>query len=132
MGQTMVEKIVSRQVGRTVYVGEKIERLPITKLFFNDVITSYTDEALEWLKKDESRIVLTALKEELEQHDRVDLDGFKSMMKVVQEKTTVKGKELWMPVRCAITGMTAGPELPQVIEILGRDKMIRFLEQVLS
>ena len=38
MGQTMVEKIVSRQVGRSVYAGEKIERLPISKLFFNDVI----------------------------------------------------------------------------------------------
>jgi 3-isopropylmalate/(R)-2-methylmalate dehydratase large subunit len=38
MGQTMVEKIVSRQVGRQVYAGEKIERLPISKLFFNDVI----------------------------------------------------------------------------------------------
>ena len=34
----MVEKIVSRQVGRAVRAGEKIERLPITKLFFNDVI----------------------------------------------------------------------------------------------
>ncbi len=38
MGQTMVEKIVSRQAGRPVVAGEKIERLPITKLFFNDVI----------------------------------------------------------------------------------------------
>ena len=38
MGQTMVEKIVSRQVGREVRAGEKVERLPITKLFFNDVI----------------------------------------------------------------------------------------------
>lgn len=38
MGQTLVEKIVSRQVGRPVYAGDKIERLPITKLFFNDVI----------------------------------------------------------------------------------------------
>ncbi|MBD3306503.1 3-isopropylmalate dehydratase large subunit, partial [candidate division KSB3 bacterium] len=38
MGQTMGEKIVSRQVGRKVYAGEKIARLPITKLFFNDVI----------------------------------------------------------------------------------------------
>ncbi|GIX49231.1 MAG: 3-isopropylmalate dehydratase large subunit [Candidatus Tectimicrobiota bacterium] len=38
MGQTMVEKIVSRHVGRPVYAGEKISRLPITKLFFNDVI----------------------------------------------------------------------------------------------
>ena len=38
MGQTMVEKIVSRAVGRTVHAGEKIDRLPISKLFFNDVI----------------------------------------------------------------------------------------------
>jgi 3-isopropylmalate/(R)-2-methylmalate dehydratase large subunit len=38
MGQTIVEKIVSRQVGRPVFAGEKIERLPISKLFFNDVI----------------------------------------------------------------------------------------------
>lgn len=38
MGQTLVEKIVSRQAGRPVHAGDKIERLPITKLFFNDVI----------------------------------------------------------------------------------------------
>lgn len=38
MGQTLVEKIVSRQASRPVHAGDKIERLPITKLFFNDVI----------------------------------------------------------------------------------------------
>jgi 3-isopropylmalate/(R)-2-methylmalate dehydratase large subunit len=49
MGQTMVEKIVSRQVGRKVSAGEKIERLPITKLFFNDVIGP---PAIEGLRAD--------------------------------------------------------------------------------
>jgi 3-isopropylmalate/(R)-2-methylmalate dehydratase large subunit len=38
MGQTLVEKIVSRQAGRPVHASDKIERLPVTKLFFNDVI----------------------------------------------------------------------------------------------
>ena len=38
MGQTMVEKIVSRQVGRPVQIGEKIEQLPITKLIFDNVL----------------------------------------------------------------------------------------------
>jgi len=38
MGQTMAEKIVSRAVGRPVRAGETIARLPISKLFFNDVI----------------------------------------------------------------------------------------------
>ena len=38
MGMTMVEKIVSRHAGRDCYAGTKIDRLPISKLFFNDVI----------------------------------------------------------------------------------------------
>ncbi len=38
MAQTMVEKIVSRHAGHPVQAGDTIERLPITKLFFNDVI----------------------------------------------------------------------------------------------
>ena len=38
MGQTMVEKIVSRHVGREVRAGDPVERLPITKIFYNDVI----------------------------------------------------------------------------------------------
>lgn len=38
MGQTMVEKVVSRAVGRPVRAGEMVERLPISKIFFNDVI----------------------------------------------------------------------------------------------
>jgi 3-isopropylmalate/(R)-2-methylmalate dehydratase large subunit len=38
MGQTLVEKIISRHAGRPVHAGDKIDRLPITKLFFNDVI----------------------------------------------------------------------------------------------
>jgi 3-isopropylmalate/(R)-2-methylmalate dehydratase large subunit len=38
MPQTIVEKIVSRHVGRPARAGELIERLPVGKVFFNDVI----------------------------------------------------------------------------------------------
>ncbi len=37
-GQTVVEKIVSRAVGRKVRAGDLIEALPIDKLYFNEVI----------------------------------------------------------------------------------------------
>ncbi|GIW63545.1 MAG: hypothetical protein KatS3mg091_347 [Patescibacteria group bacterium] len=37
-GQTIVEKIVSDHIGRPVYAGDKVERLPIDILFFNEVI----------------------------------------------------------------------------------------------
>ncbi len=36
--RTIVEKIVSDHLGRSVYAGEKVERLPIDILFFNEVI----------------------------------------------------------------------------------------------
>jgi nondiscriminating glutamyl-tRNA synthetase len=101
-------------------------------LYFQDSISGYTNDAQEWLRRKESRFVLAALRDELVRYQRIDLDSFRSIMKTVQEKTGIKGKELWMPVRSAMTGMTEGPELPQVIEILGRDKMIHFIQQVLS
>ena len=50
----------------------------------------------------------------------------------VQKETGIKGKELWMPVRSALTGLTEGPELPQVIQILGRKKILDYLDQALT
>ena len=38
LGQTIVEKIVSRAVGRQVRAGDRVEVLPIDKLYFNEVI----------------------------------------------------------------------------------------------
>ncbi len=37
-GKTIIEKIISDHIGRDVYAGEKLERLPIDVLFFNEVI----------------------------------------------------------------------------------------------
>ena len=50
----------------------------------------------------------------------------------VQKITGVKGKELWMPVRAALTGLTEGPELPAVIELLGKEKIADYLAQALK
>ena len=53
-------------------------------------------------------------------------------MKAVQKETSIKGKELWMPLRIALTGLEHGPELPVVIEILGLEKSRRFVERALN
>jgi len=38
MQQTIVEKIVARAAGKTVHAGERVDVLPIDKLYFNEVI----------------------------------------------------------------------------------------------
>ena len=36
----------------------------------------------------------------------------------------LKGRELFQPVRAALTGRTHGPELPRVAELLGRERCV--------
>jgi glutamyl-tRNA synthetase len=47
----------------------------------------------------------------------------------LKEQSGRKGKELFMPLRQALTGMDHGPEMDKVIQLLGRDRIIRRLER---
>jgi glutamyl-tRNA synthetase len=42
--------------------------------------------------------------------------------KTVSEQTGRKGKQLFMPIRLALTGMEHGPELRALLPLLGREK----------
>jgi len=48
----------------------------------------------------------------------------KSAVQSVGRSTGLKGRELFQPVRAALTGRTHGPELPLVAELLGRDRCV--------
>ena len=48
----------------------------------------------------------------------------KSALQSVGGELGVKGRELFQPVRAALTGRTHGPELPVVAELLGRDRCL--------
>ncbi|MCK5075978.1 MAG: glutamate--tRNA ligase, partial [Calditrichia bacterium] len=99
-------------------------------LFFEDELTIEEEEALQLIKTEEVKTVILALKEEIKNVDVVDLNAFKNIMKNVQNNTGIKGKGLWMSVRVAMTGMTQGPELPNIIEAFGKEKIEKFLNIV--
>jgi len=42
------------------------------------------------------------------------------------------GKDLWMPIRAALTGKLHGPELPHIAEILGREKCQKFIKSAIA
>lgn len=50
-------------------------------------------------------------------------------MKEIGSKSGNKGKELFMPIRAAITGHLSGPELDQVTELLGLERVVNRLEE---
>jgi len=61
----------------------------------------------------------------LKLEESVNKDNFKNIMKKVQTNTGLKGKDLFMPVRVALTGKTHGPELPLIVDVFGKEECIR-------
>lgn len=102
-----------------------------TRLFFSEKL-EYASEALDLLKLENSKILFQKMLDELKTMDELTLEVFKAVMQNVQKETGIKGKDLWMPVRAAITGQTAGPELPVVLSVIGKERVMSFLNQALN
>lgn len=107
----------------------------ITEVFQGEnvrIAKSEEKEIQEMLQKESSTQVFRSLSEKFKTLEQVDKSTFLSTMKSVQKETGVKGKNLWMPVRIALTGEMHGPELPAVIEILGKDICIERLQKQIT
>ena len=76
--------------------------------------------------------VLAAFKEQLKVIEPFEEATIKAAIKAVQKETGVKGKNLFMPIRVAISGEMHGPELGKKIELLGREKSISHLDTVMA
>ncbi|NOX88270.1 MAG: glutamate--tRNA ligase [Calditrichaeota bacterium] len=110
----------------------KFDQLPEkTAVFFKDSL-QYDKDAEEWIKKAESKTIFKNMLEELQQIDEFTVENFGQVIKSVQKKTGFKGKDLWMPIRAAITGETHGPELALVLSVIGKSKVEQFIKQALE
>jgi nondiscriminating glutamyl-tRNA synthetase len=65
----------------------------------------------------DTRAVVTALLQQLETQAEITSETFRAAAKAVQKETGKKGKELFHPIRLALTGETSGPELDKLIPI---------------
>ena len=108
---------------------DTVNELPEKVSFlFGDLKVEEAD-AIEQLKGENTEKLITSLEKELVQVEEVDEEFAKTVMKRVQKDTGVKGKNLYMPVRAALTGNVHGPELSNIMIILGKDELLRRLEQ---
>lgn len=99
------------------------EIVDLSELFFTDELT-YDEEAQTVLNEEQVPAVMAAFKAQVEQMDVLEADGIKAAIKAVQKETGAKGKGLFMPIRVAATGQTHGPDLPNAIALLGKEKVL--------
>ncbi|MFZ5646272.1 MAG: glutamate--tRNA ligase [Bacillota bacterium] len=111
------------------YLANMSEITGYVEMFFADTVEPADDEARDILAQDHVPAVLNLLKEKLEAAQVVDDDSVKSMLKGLGKELGLPGKKVFMPLRVAITGSAHGPELHQVISVLGAEKTIKRLEK---
>ncbi|MBL4950957.1 glutamate--tRNA ligase [Neobacillus sp. OS1-32] len=107
------------------------EIVELSELFFKEQV-EYEEEAREVLAGEQVPQVLKAFLAELDQMEDFKAEGIKAAMKAVQKSTGQKGKNLFMPIRAAVTGQTHGPDLPKSIELLGKEKVQQRIQQIIG
>lgn len=90
----------------------------------------YDDDAKEAISTENAKTLFAAFLNQLDQVDEIDADFAKSVMKTIQKETGIKGKDLWFPVRAAVTGSVHGPDLSNAFLIMGKDLVKDRLEYV--
>ncbi len=105
--------------------GKEINEL--VNIFFNEEI-NISSELQEFMKSDENiDLVIKTYYEELAKLEDWHPAKITEVIEIVKEKTGVKGKLLYMPIRIKISGVEHGPELPDEIYLLGREKVLKRL-----
>jgi len=86
-------------------------------------ITSWWDVTHKPVKADITDPAFTAAAAAVLPPAPWDGTTFNTWINAVKEKTGKKGKDLFMPIRIALTGMEHGPELPVLLPLLGPEKV---------
>jgi len=122
----MLIDTVKESLSTVSEISEKVE------FIFQDELNIEEEVYREFLNDENSKVLMRAIIEELSFIEEVDMDYAKTFMKTIQKNTGIKGKNLFMPVRVALTGSAHGPELVNVLFLLGKDKMIKRANNILK
>ena len=93
-------------------------------VFFREPVEPADAEAGALIRSPESQPVLRAFMDATDglSSSEWDAAAFQTVMKTIPKKTGIGGKNLWMPVRAALTGQIHGPDLAGTVVLLGLEK----------
>jgi len=110
------------------YINKLDEASEQAKVYYNEV--KLNDEQTAIVKAETSIQVFNALAAKIEAMLEITADNFKPVLSEVQKETGVKGKNLFLPVRLALTGEEHGPELGMIAYVLGKEEVLKRLRAI--
>jgi glutamyl-tRNA synthetase len=102
---------------------DRLDQVPdrLSFLFHYSVEAALSDSAVRTeMESPDARAVVQALTEALAAAPRLDRERFRAVANDVKARTGQKGRALFHPIRIALTGRTAGPELDLAVPAIDR------------
>lgn len=122
-----VKRIVKSAQERIEYLAQISE---YAKRFFGEEVELENEDVKDMLKKEHVASLLNIFKDKVKNADEINDEFGKKVFKMIQKESGIKGKNLYMPIRAALTGQLHGPDIDQIIVILGRETIIKRVEYV--
>lgn len=121
-------KVIALYQEQMSYGAEIVE---LTEIFYQDDV-HYDEECQQVLNEEQTPEVLKAFLQEIENIDVFEHSEIKAAMKRTQKTSGYKGKKLFMPIRVAVTGSTHGPDIASSLELIGKEKTVNRIKNLLN
>jgi nondiscriminating glutamyl-tRNA synthetase len=123
-------------IGFIKAISEKISYLAEVKdfvhYFHGEVPLEPEGEALEILQGEQVPGVLATFREKVRNDELLSVATVKVLLKQMTKELKLGGKLVYMPVRVALTGQMHGPELYDVIPLLGHENVLKRLDYTMK
>ena len=124
-----LKKVIWFMKDHIYFAGQAAEEL---KFFFEDMPALTDEDVLAIMKAETSGKLLKAFIEDLKALETFDQAEIKKCFNACMKAQGIKGKAAYEPTRIALTGVTQGPGMFEMMELFGREKTMDRLEAALA
>lgn len=124
-----LKKVIWFMKDHIYFAGQAADEL---KFFFEDMPKITDEDVLAIMKEETSGKLLKAFIEDLKALETFDQAEIKKCFNACMKAQGIKGKAAYEPTRIALTGVTQGPGMFEMMELFGREKTMDRLEAALA
>ena len=106
--------------------------LDFMPLFVGEDIVIEDEEAKAVLAEETVPTVIAAFKQKLAELPEWNAPDVKKIFKAISKETGLKGKQVFMPIRIALTGQMHGPDLHFIIPVMGPELVEKRLKKTVN
>ena len=124
-----LKKVIWFMKDHIYFAGQAADEL---RFFFEDMPKITDEDILAVMKEETSGKLLNAFIEDLKALETFDQAEIKKCFNACMKAQGIKGKAAYEPTRIALTGVTQGPGMFEMMELFGREKTMDRLEAALA